>query len=220
MRKADGNFDVKINSLDEFVKDDLYWWLESIPKAMADILVPEVDFVINAYASKSGGWEATNNISPTGGIWDKKDKEYHINYLELKAINFAIKAYKSSWEGCKHIRIRSDNTTAIAYFNNMGGLVSNSCNHLTREIWTYCTDQKIWLSAFHIPGKDNNTADYMSRLLNENTEWRLAPLVFHKIVTLFKVTPEIDLFASALNHQVPKYISWNPDQRGIWNKCI
>ena len=36
--------------------------------------------------------------------------------------------------------------------------------------------------------------------------------VFHKIVNLFKVTPEIDLFASALNHQAPKYISWNPDQ--------
>ena len=79
----------------------------------------------------------------------------------------------------------------------MGGLVSNSCNHLTKEIWTYCTDQKIWLSAVHIPGKDNNTADYMSRLLNENTEWRLAPFVFHKIVNLFNVTPKIDLFASA-----------------------
>ena len=92
LRKADGNFDVKINSLNEFVKDDLYWRLESIPKVMADILVPEVDFVINTYASKSGGWEATDNVSPTGGIWDKEDKEYHINYLELKAINFAIKA--------------------------------------------------------------------------------------------------------------------------------
>ena len=36
--------------------------------------------------------------------------------------------------------------------------------------------------------------------------------VFHKIVNLFKVTPVIDLFASALNLQAPKYISWNPDQ--------
>ena len=52
----------------------------------------------------------------------------------MKAIYLAIKAYKSSWKGCKHIRIKSDNTTAIAYINNMGGMVSNSCNHLTREI--------------------------------------------------------------------------------------
>ena len=134
----------------------------------------------------------------------------------MKAIYLAIKAYRSSWEGCKHLRIRSDDTTAIAYIiNNMRGLVSDSCNHLAKEIWTCCTDQKIWLSAVHIPGKDNNTADYVSRLLNENTEWRLAPFVFHKIVNLFKVTPEIDLFASALNHQVPKYISWNPDQEAF-----
>ena len=53
----------------------------------------------------------------------------------------------------------------------------------------------------------------MSRLLNENTE--RAPFVFHKIVNVFKVTPEIDLFASALNHQVPKYISWMPDQEAF-----
>ena len=54
LRKAGGNFDVKINSLNEFVKDELNWWLESIPKAMADMLLPEVDFIINTDASESG----------------------------------------------------------------------------------------------------------------------------------------------------------------------
>ena len=49
-----------------------------MPKAMADILLPEVDFIINTDASESG-WGVTNNISPTGRIWDKKDKDYHIN---------------------------------------------------------------------------------------------------------------------------------------------
>ena len=44
---------------------------------------------------------------------------YYIIYLELKAIHLAIKAYISLWKGCKHIRIRSDNTTAIGYENNM-----------------------------------------------------------------------------------------------------
>ena len=54
MRQAGSNFDVKINLLNEFVKDELNWWLESIPKAMADIILPEVDFKINADASESG----------------------------------------------------------------------------------------------------------------------------------------------------------------------
>ena len=94
-------------------------------------------------------------------------------------------------------------------------MVSSSCNHLAKEIWTYCTDQKICLFAVYIPRKDNNTADYMSKIPNENTEWRLASFVFHKIVNLFKVTPEIDLFVSTSNDQVSKYISPNPDQEAF-----
>ena len=61
MRNAGGNFDVKISSLNEFVKDELNWWLESILKAMADILLPEVDFLINTDTSESG-WGVTDNI--------------------------------------------------------------------------------------------------------------------------------------------------------------
>ena len=61
MRNAGGNFDVKISSLNEFVKDELNWWLESILKAMADILLPEVDFLINTDTSESGGG-VTDNI--------------------------------------------------------------------------------------------------------------------------------------------------------------
>ena len=34
---------------------------------MANILLPEVDFIINADANESG-WGANNNINPTGGI--------------------------------------------------------------------------------------------------------------------------------------------------------
>ena len=51
---------------------------------MADILLPEVDFIISTDASEYGG------------IWNKNDKEYHFNYLELKAIYLAMKAYRNS----------------------------------------------------------------------------------------------------------------------------
>ena len=122
--------------------------LESIRKAVADMLLPEVDFIISTDTSESEWWE-TNIISP-GRIWGGEGGEHHINYLELKAIYLAITAYRNSWAGCKHIRIRSDNTNAIAYINNMGGLVLNSCDDFDKGIW--CTGQKIWFSAV----KDNN----------------------------------------------------------------
>ena len=52
----------------------------------------------------------------------------------------------------------------------------------------------------------------MSRLLNDNTEWKLDPQIFQKMLKLFSVKPEINIFASHLNYQVPTYVSWNPDK--------
>ena len=53
---------------------------------------------------------------------------------------------------------------------------------LTRPLWTYCIDMDIWLLAVHTPRKENNTPDYMSKLLDENTEWRLFPTIFKKFL--------------------------------------
>ena len=52
----------------------------------------------------------------------------------------------------------------------------------------------------------------MSKLLNDNTEWKLDLQIFLKIMKLFSVKPEIDRFASHLNNQIPAYVSWNPDK--------
>ena len=100
----------------------------------------------------------------------------------------------------------------------MGGIVSDSCNHLSKTIWYYCINRKVWLSAVHIPGKDNETAEYMSRLPNENTEWRLSPIgiVFHRILEVFYYQPEIDLFASCINYQIGQYMPLlHPDRNAI-----
>ena len=100
--------------------------------------------------------------------WSEKDKNYHINYLELLSIKHAVMIYEDIWKDCKHIRIKSDNTTAISYVNNKGGIVSDSYNYLSNTIWYYFINRKDLLSAVHILGKDNETAS-MSRLQNENT---------------------------------------------------
>ena len=52
----------------------------------------------------------------------------------------------------------------------------------------------------------------MSRLLNDNPEQKLDRQIFQKILKLFSVKPEIDIFASHLNYQDPTYVSWNPDK--------
>ena len=93
----------------------------------------------------------------------------------------------------------------------MGGIHSRACNDLARNIWLWCAHKDIWLSAPHIiPGRLNVLADLESRSTNIDTEWMLKPRLFQQLLEIYFI-PDIDLFASRLNHQVETYISWRPD---------
>ena len=107
-----------------------------------------------------------------------------------------------------------DNVTAIAYINNMGGIKSETCNNIAFRIWDFCTENNMWISAAHIPGKDNIEADHQSRILQDATEWKLHPELFQKIVDKFG-KPDIDLFASRINRQLKSYVSWHPEPEAM-----
>ena len=66
------------------------------------------------------------------------------------------------------------------------------------------------LTAQHIPGTSNCVADVESTTIRDRTDWKLNPLVFNRINKIFGPL-EIDLFASRLTHQLPRYFSWRPD---------
>ena len=133
----------------------------------------------------------------------------HINVLELKAALLGIKALCSEFKSC-HIQVQIDNTTAVSYINNKGGTHSQTCNVLAKELILWCKERSIWLSACHIPWVDNSNADSLSRKLNEDIEWMLNPDIFTKICRKFG-TPDTDLFASRINHQLCSFFSYHPD---------
>ena len=110
----------------------------------------------------------------------------------------------------KHIRIQSDNTTTFAYVNAMGGIKSANCNDLAQQIWQWCREREIWLTACHIPGSTNVDADAESRNTNSSTEWSLHLDVFADINKMWGPF-HVDLFASRLNFKVSTYASWKPD---------
>ena len=167
-----------------------------------------MDCTITTAASHKG-WGATDGHSPTGGRWGLSEKT-HINVLELKAAFLAIKAYCSSTV-FKHVRIRSDNSTAIAYINHMGGIKPLECDTLAKELWEFCISRNMWLSPAYIPGKINTIADKLSREFNDQTGWMLKTSIFQQITQKMLFFPDVDLFASRLNHQVDNYVSWIPD---------
>ena len=70
------------------------------------------------------------------------------------------------------------------------------------------------ISAEYLPSKLNTTADHESRLKGDSSEWMLDPAVFHQIMEALGPC-QIDLFASRLSAQLPRYMSWRPDPGSI-----
>ena len=110
LKEKCGNCEAKILCLNKHAIEDLTWWLGAIPDTKNNINTPEADFEINTDDSKTR-WGATDGSNTTCGFWSENDKKYRINYLELLVIKHAVMICEDVWKGCKHIRIKSDNTT-------------------------------------------------------------------------------------------------------------
>ena len=206
LRKNSGNFEA-FEILNKEAIHELKWWKENISKCFNYIKATNVDKIIYTDASKAG-WGISSENETNGGRWEPQEKELHINVLELKAIGIGIKSFYKTEH--KHLRLMSDNATAIAYINNMGGVKSKECNTVTREIWEWCIKRNLWISAAYIPGKSNITADKASRKFNDAIEWKLDTNVFNNITQKLG-RPTIDLFASKDNRQLKRYMAWKPD---------
>ena len=86
---------------------------------------------------------------------------------------------------------------------------------MAKEIWEWCIDRKIWLSAAQIPGKQNLIADFESRRNQRASEWKLDRASLICALQRLDFKPDVDLFASRINHQFPYYVSYIPDPEAI-----
>ena len=77
-----------------------------------------------------------------------------------------------------------------------------TCNDTGKEIWGFCIQKGVHLSAARIPGIHNVTYDEASRELFSTT-------MFTRIFEL----PKIDMFVSRLNKQLDQYASCVQDPK-------
>ena len=196
-------------SLTSQARSDLHWVVDNISRFNGkSFKEPKIDVYIESDASLTG-WGALCDGQSTNGRWSPGELDYHINYLELLAGFHALQCFVSCRRSI-HVRLALDNSTAVAYVNNMGGTKSPSLDSLSKSLWEWCIARDILVSAQHIPGKANVRADALSREISSNLEWSLDSKVFCGIVSQTFV-PEVDLFASRLNAKTDRFISWHPE---------
>ena len=206
-----GNYQARMN-LSEDAKVEIRWWILNITQCTRTLL--ERTPSLRHQTDASGlGWGASDGTTHIGGKWNESEQLRaninQINYLELLAVFHALKAFCCELSNA-HVVVQVDNTTAVAYINGMGGSKSKDCNSLAKHLWGWCISRNIQVTAIHIPGASNKVADYKSRHFKVETEWKLDRKVFDGLCSRFGV-PEIDLFASRLNAQLDRFVSWAPD---------
>ena len=165
-----GNYNRKM-VVSELARQDIAWWVRNIKKSGRKIKPANIACVLHADASNQG-WGAHVGELATGGRWSEPEAGDHINVLELRAILLGLRSLCGE-HGSAHIRVMSDNTTAIAYVKHKGGVRSPECNRVAKEIWGWAEERQIWLSIAHIPGVENVLADEKSRKFADNLEWSL-----------------------------------------------
>ena len=195
--------------LDNGMVQDLKWWTTSAASFNGRPLqISKWDQKIESDASLRG-WGASSQGTSTGGPWTEKEREHHINYLELLAAFLALRTFVRNKMGIS-VLLLLDNVTAIAFINRMGGSHSVRLSDLAVEIWNWCICRNITIHAEHLPGLENVRADWESRHLTDSSDWMLDRDVFQQLES--REGPfSIDLFASRTNAQLPLYCSWRAD---------
>jgi hypothetical protein len=153
----------------------------------------------------------------TGGRWSLQEQHlHHINCLELLAGPFALKAIMKN-KAQMRVRLLMDNTSAAHYINKMGGTRSPILASLAKDLWEWCLERQIVLEAQHIPGVLNVDAERESRVFVDNNNWKLAPLAFKDLNCVWGPL-DIDLFASRLSTELPRFVSWRSEAESC-NAC-
>lgn len=209
LKKSNKDYNAFLH-ISEESKSEIIWWLENIRSENGKLIREDPPIHFLHTDSSMIGWGAflDKKSCSTQGLWNLDEKKLHINILELKAIYFGLVSLCRHIKNA-HLRVRTDSSTAVNYINNQGGAVIPLLV-IAKQIWVWCRSNNIFISAVHIPGHQNVTPDNLSRCFQDTSEWKLKESVFCQVVHHFFM-PDTDLFASRLNKQLQRYVSWFPD---------
>ena len=127
----------------------------------------------------------------------------------MKAAKLAIESF-CRVKKPKSVHLLIDNVTALSHLVKMGGTKRAELNKISKEIWEYLIGNKITLTAKYLTSSQNIQVDCESRHTKDSSEWKLCPQTFAR-TTQIMGKPSLDLFASRLSHQLPRYMSWKLD---------
>ena len=186
------------------MREELQWWEEHLSQWNGRTLVTEKPSVIIESDASNLGWGATSQGIWTGGPWSRMEPEMHINCLEALAAFLAVKCFVRDSSSMTVL----DNISAVTYVNKLRGTVSQSDSHNQGTMVVVPTEGRNSDSRTPSRGAEHNCQRRVSSDEGQN-RLETEPRGVHLDRQLGPLT--VDLFASRLTNQLPRYFSWRPD---------
>jgi hypothetical protein len=198
-----------VQSLSPEAMEELHWWVEEAWKWNGSpILEPTPSETLTTDASETG-WGATWRDKTLQGWWSPEEMGNSSNWRELKAIELALRTIAPQIKG-KPLLIQTDNTTAMSNVRRQGGSSTLSLLQIAKSIWNTALEQKVRITANHLPGILNVAADRASRRRHHRDDYRISRKWFNHLEQALGKR-EIDLFSTRFSALLPKYVTWAPD---------
>lgn len=216
LRHTGGNWDATIHLSATAIKD-LRWWTTYSPVGFNGVTlhVPAPDAVLTTDASPTG-WGAVLTMRDgsrreTHGFFKAHESQRSSNWRETTGVTRAFFAFRRAIRTCTHLRIESDNTTAVSILRRFGSRhkhLGRAADPLLRAVlrWGLC------LQPIHLPGDDNRAADRLSRIAPERNEWSLSWEAMRAISRRWG-RPTFDWFATHTNAKTQRFCARHPDPR-------
>ena len=138
-------------------------------------------------------------------MWSAQEIKYHINIIELLVVRLAIQTF-TKYGDVKAIPLQVDNIVALTCLMKIGGTQNIKMVELDKETWEYLLKWGIAITIEYLPSELNVTADWESRNSLDSSEWMLSHKIFQKVCQI-RGSPDLDLLASLLSHQIPTYVA-------------
>ena len=153
--------------------EELNWWIQNVQSKNGKRIRPkEVQVHCRTDASLEG-WGSIDMDSGlhANGRWNNQERVNPIQFLELLAVFYALQSLYSQRKDV-HIEIQTDNVIGLTYLNDMGGIASESMDRLAKQIWAWCLERQIKITAVFVPGI-LNTTDFYSHSFSDDSQFML-----------------------------------------------
>ena len=187
----------------------LQWWTVPMNLSLGRPFQEPVPTLTVTTDASMMGWGGHSRILGQtylfSNLWTASERLLHINLLELRGVFLTMCNLQDHLRD-KVVKVECDNKTAVSYLNKQGGTRSWPLCEEALRVYAWMQEYNVTVVAVHRPGVNNELADFLSRNRPDPTEWSLSHRACSKLFRHWG-TPQVDLFASPMNHKLPTWFS-------------